>query len=54
MGNRGIASPFLTLALVGVEWSALGSDPFTFGERVAGTHWIGGWVGPSSSLDAVK
>jgi hypothetical protein len=30
---------FLTLALVGGEWSAL--PP---GERAPGTHWIGGWA----------
>jgi hypothetical protein len=39
-GSGGIAPPFLTLALGGGEWSA--SRP---GERVPGTHWIGGCVG---------
>jgi hypothetical protein len=24
------------------------------GERAPGTHWIGGWVGPRTGLDAVK
>jgi hypothetical protein len=24
------------------------------GERVPGTHWIGGWVGPRAGLDAVE
>jgi hypothetical protein len=23
------------------------------GERAPGTHWIGGWVGPTAVLDAV-
>jgi len=26
---------------------------FTPDERAAGTHWIGGWVGPGAGLDAV-
>jgi hypothetical protein len=25
---------------------------FTPGERISGTHWIGGWVGPRAGLDA--
>jgi hypothetical protein len=25
---------------------------FTPGERIPGTHWIGGWVGPRAGLDA--
>jgi hypothetical protein len=24
------------------------------GERIRGTHWIGGWVGPKAGLDAVQ
>jgi hypothetical protein len=32
----------LTWALVGGEWSASRSGRFTPGERVPGTHWIGG------------
>jgi hypothetical protein len=24
------------------------------GEKAPGTHWIGGWVGPSVGLDAVE
>jgi hypothetical protein len=40
---------FLTLALVGSEWSA--SHPR---ERTPGTHWIGGWVGPRAGLDYVE
>jgi hypothetical protein len=41
-----MAPPFLTLALDGGR--------FTPGERAPGTHWIGGWVGPRTGLDAVK
>jgi len=26
---------------------------FTPGERASGTHWVGGWVGPSAGLDMV-
>jgi hypothetical protein len=45
---------FLTLALVGSEWSASHSCHFTPGERVPGTHWIGGWVDPGAGLDDVE
>jgi hypothetical protein len=45
---------FLTSALVGGEWSASHSDRFTPGERAAGTHWIGGWVGLRTGLDDVE
>jgi hypothetical protein len=43
----------LTSALDGGEWSASRPGHFTSRERVAGTHWIGGWVGPRAVLDAV-
>jgi hypothetical protein len=43
----------LTLALVGGEWSALRPDCFTPRERVSGTHWVGGWVGPKTDLGDV-
>jgi hypothetical protein len=45
---------FLTLALVGGEWSASRRGPFTPEERVPGTHWIGGWVGPRAGLDDME
>jgi hypothetical protein len=45
---------FLTLALVGGEWSASRPGRFTSEERAPGTHWIGGWVDPRSSLDDVE
>jgi hypothetical protein len=47
-GREGIAPPFLTPAL-DVEWSA--SRPCRI---TPGIHWIGGWVGPTVSLDAVE
>jgi hypothetical protein len=39
---------FFALALIGGEWSASRPDRFTSGERVPGTHRIGGWVDPQS------
>jgi hypothetical protein len=45
---------FLTSALVGGEWSASRRGRFTPGERAAGTHWIGGWVGPRAGLDDME
>jgi hypothetical protein len=44
---------FLTLALGG-EWSASCPSRFTPGERVTGTHWIGGWVNPRAGLDDLE
>jgi hypothetical protein len=49
-----MASPILTSALDGGEWSASRLCRFTPGERAPGTHWIGGWVGPRFGLDAVE
>jgi hypothetical protein len=43
----------LTSALDGGEWSASRPRRFTPRERVPGTHWTGGWVGPRAVLDAV-
>jgi hypothetical protein len=43
----------LTSALDGGERSASRPGCFTPRERVLGTHWIGGWVGPRAFLDAV-
>jgi hypothetical protein len=45
---------FLTLELVGSEWSASHPDCFTPREIGPGTPWIGGWVGPRASLDDVE
>jgi hypothetical protein len=41
---------FLTSALVGGEWSALPLGRLIPGERVPGTHCIGGWMGPRTGL----
>jgi hypothetical protein len=43
----------LTSALDGRAWSASRPSRFTPRERAAGTHWIGGRVGPRTVLDAV-
>jgi hypothetical protein len=43
----------LTSALDGGEWSASRPGRFTPKERVPGTHWTGGRVGPRAVLDAV-
>jgi hypothetical protein len=45
---------FLTSALVGGEWSALGTERFSFGKTSPGTHWIGRWVGFRTGLDDVE
>jgi hypothetical protein len=45
---------FLALALVGGEWSASRPRRFAPGERALGTHWIAGWVGPRTGVDAVE
>jgi hypothetical protein len=44
---------FLTSALDRSEWPASRPGHFTPRERVPGTHWIGGWVGPRAVLEAV-
>jgi hypothetical protein len=43
----------LTSALDGGTWSASRPGRFTPRERAAGTHCIGGWVGPRAVLEAV-
>jgi hypothetical protein len=45
---------FLTSALIGGEWPASRLGRFTPGDRAPGTHWIGGWVGPTAGLDNVE
>jgi hypothetical protein len=35
------------------QWSVSLPGRFTPRERVFGTHWIGGWVGPRADLNAV-
>jgi hypothetical protein len=46
--NRGTAPTFLTSALDGGD--SLVSRPSRF---TPGTHWTGGWVRPTASLDVV-
>jgi hypothetical protein len=45
---------FLTSALVRGERSASRPGRFIPGERAHGTHWIGGWVDPTASLDDLE
>jgi len=42
---------FLTSALVDGEWSASCPSCCTPRVKVAGTDWIGDWMGPRTSLD---
>jgi hypothetical protein len=53
-GSGGVATPFLTSALDGDEWSTLRPGRFTPGETAFGTHWVGGWVDPRGGLDAME
>jgi hypothetical protein len=54
-GSGGTAPCILTSALDGGEWSASrpAPGPFTPREIAAGTHLIGGWVGPRAVVAAV-
>jgi hypothetical protein len=45
---------FLTLALVGGEWSDSRPGRFTPGEIVPGTHWMGSWMDLTDGLDDVE
>jgi hypothetical protein len=45
---------FLTLALVGSEWSASRPGRFIHREKAPITHWIGGWVDPRVGMDDVE
>jgi hypothetical protein len=45
---------FLTSALVSREWLGSRLDRFIPGERGPVTHYVAGWVGPRTGLDAVK
>jgi hypothetical protein len=36
------------------RWSASRSGRFTPGGRAAGSHWTGGWVGPTAGLDDME
>jgi hypothetical protein len=50
----GIAPPFLTSALDGDEWSAYALAALLLGMGPPCTHWIGGWEGPTVSLDTME
>jgi hypothetical protein len=52
--SGGIAPLFLTSALDGGELSASLLCRFTSEETVPGTHFIGGWVGPSADLNVIE
>jgi hypothetical protein len=43
----------LTLVLVGGEWLASCPSDFTPGEGAPSAHWVGGWVSPRASLEAM-
>jgi hypothetical protein len=49
-----IAPPLLTSALDGGEWLTFRLCRFNPTEIAHGTHWIGGWVGPTVDLDVVE
>jgi hypothetical protein len=54
MVSGGIAPPFLISALDGGQWSVSRPGRFTAGQIAPGTHWIGGWMGSRTGLDAVE
>jgi hypothetical protein len=49
-----ISTHSFTSTIDGGEWSDSRPGRFMPGERVPGTHWIGGWVGPGAGLDTVS
>jgi hypothetical protein len=53
-GSESIAPPFFASAIDGGERSASHSCRFTTGERIPGTHWLRGWVGPMADLNTVE
>jgi len=44
---------FLTSLLDGSDWLASGAGRFIPGKRGLGIYWIGGWLVPIASMDAV-
>jgi hypothetical protein len=55
MGSGCVHPCFLDLTtLTGGEWSASRPGHFTPEERLSGTNWLGGWVGPRAGLDAME
>jgi hypothetical protein len=53
-GSGCIDPIFLTLALVGGEWSTSRPGRFTPGERAPGTHSIGSWVDLRAGLNDLE
>jgi hypothetical protein len=49
-----MAPLFLTLALDGGDRLASRPGQFTPAGKPAGTHWVGGWLDPRASVDAVE
>jgi hypothetical protein len=49
-----LAHIFLTSSLHGGVWSASSDSRYTLGERVPGTYWIGGKVGPKAGLEDME
>jgi hypothetical protein len=49
-----ITPPFLISALDGGDWPDSHHCSSNPGGGAPGTHWIGGWVGPITSLDAAE
>jgi hypothetical protein len=45
---------FFISILVGVEWLVSWPGRLTPAERAAGTHWIGGWVGPRTGIEGME
>jgi hypothetical protein len=41
-----------TILDLGTKWRLVVCQ-FTPGDRAPGTHWIGGWMGPITGLDAL-
>jgi hypothetical protein len=39
---------------LGIRWSASRPDHFNHRETAPGTHLIGGWMGPTARLNAVR
>jgi hypothetical protein len=49
-----LVNGFVTLVLVGDEWSASKPRRLILGEKLPGIHWIRDWVGPTVCLDDME
>jgi hypothetical protein len=54
MGRGGTVLSFMTSVIDGDKLLASRSSRFTTGERAPSAHWLGGWVGPVTGLDAME